>query len=152
MKNSKMLQIVIGMLLLVIIIFIIYALFFNKSLSLNSRDSSIVKFDTITTNVEGGDYNYLKMDLSIKAQSKAQAKRIEENRPQIRRLLLYISSAQDGKSLLKEINKQNLKNQIKNNIKKDFNIVVEDIYFTNFVMADWVYYADAYTIFRSLFR
>lgn len=136
MKNIKVLQIVIAMLLLVVIIFLAYSLFFAKELTFKNKDESIVRFDTITTNVQGGDYNYLKMDLSLKAQSEDQAKSIRANRAQIRRLLLVISSAQDGKSLLRESNKNRLKNKIKNSIEENFNITVTDVYFTNFVMAD----------------
>lgn len=136
MKNIKVLQIVIAMLLLVVIIFLAYSLFFAKELTFKNKDESIVRFDTITTNVQGGDYNYLKMDLSLKAQNEDQAKSIRANRAQIRRLLLVISSAQDGKSLLRESNKNRLKNKIKNSIEENFNITVTDVYFTNFVMAD----------------
>lgn len=137
MNNIKTLRTVIGIVLTVIIIFSLYGIFFKDKLDKSKRtDPNIVNFDTITTNVQGGDYNYLKIDISLQSPNDFTTKNIKEYKNQIRRTLLNIAMSQDGKTLLTPKGKEMMKNRIKLKIKREFGVDVKSVYFSNFVMAD----------------
>lgn len=137
MKNAKMLQVVIGIILSVAIIFTLYGIFLKDKLDkIKNIDPNIVSFDTITTNIQGGDYNYLKIDISLESLNSSSTKNLKDYKQQIRRTLLNIAMSQDGKNLLTPKGKEMMKNQIKLQIKREFGADVKSVYFSNFVMAD----------------
>ncbi len=129
---NKNLQIFISILLLVVLIFVIYGVFFKKPFK-EKIDPNVVQFETILTTVEGGEYSYLKMELAIKAKDKSSTKTIQNNRAQIRALILQVSSKQDGKEVL--YNKERFKNLLIKTLQDRAGLGVDDIYFTNFVLA-----------------
>lgn len=137
MNNAKKLQIILGMILSIVIIFLLYSIFFTDKLSKSKNiDPDIVQFDTITTNIQGGDYNYLKVDLSLQAPNKTNTQNLKKYKKQIRRTLINIAISQDGKTLLSTKGKDAMKEQIKHKIKRDYGVDVKGVYFSNFVMAD----------------
>lgn len=136
MKNVTKIQFVIILGLLVVIIFLIYSLFFNTLKTRHEVDPTLVSLDTFTTNVQGGEFNYLKMDLTLKINNTAQKSDLISKKSQIRRLILNIATSQDGRWILQNKGKEELKQTIQNEISKDFGINVQNVYITDFVLAD----------------
>lgn len=136
MKNSRVLQLVVILCLVVVIIFMLYREFFRDSLDYNTQEVSKqeIPFDTFTTNVTGGEFNFLKMDITLLASTKKGAEFIKENKPVVRRFLLTIFTAQDGRKIL--VDKDKFEKTIKDKIKDEFDIDISRVYFTDFVLAD----------------
>lgn len=135
MKNSKMLQVVIISILAISIIFLIYGSLFKGGSSNQNKNPNQVDFETIVIDVQGNEYNFIKVDITLDASSD-NISSIKSNKEQIRRVLLQTCSNEDGKSLLKPENKEMLKKRIVKNINKNLGINVKKVYFRNFVLAD----------------
>ncbi len=139
MNRKQIVQLVLGLSILVTFLLISYKVFFKTELTkeeIDRTDMNIVKLDTITTNVQGGVYHYLKMDVRLHVPNEQNRLSLESYMPQVRRAILNISMMQDGKSLITPEGKAEFKNLIRYQIRKQFGIVVKDVYFSNFVLAD----------------
>lgn len=136
MNSIKKSQLILSLALLVVIIFLLYSIFFTNLKIAKKKDPTLVNFDTFTTHVQGGEFNFLKMNLSLKMENKEQKSRAIENKEQIRHYIINIASSQDGRVLLSPNGKDKFKAQIEKRVEQDFNLKIEKIYFTDFVLAD----------------
>lgn len=136
MGNKKTFQFLFMLVFMVGIIYVLYATFFGKDLdSKGSTNPNELALDTIVIEVQGGAFSFLKADISLEGVDKVNAKLLKANHEQIRRLLLNLSSQEDGGELLQDTYKKIFKKKIKNEINQRFGIKVGSVYFRNFVLA-----------------
>lgn len=133
MKKSKVLQLVIALIALVVIIFIVYAVFFKEKMEVQISKDNEVQFDTITANVQGDEYHYLKMNMTLVGADKMNAQAILDYKRNIRQYILNFTAKQNGLDVLKK--QEDFKQKIKDGLRDELDINVKKIYFTDYVLA-----------------
>lgn len=121
---------------MVAVIYALYTLFFGKSFNTKkSVNKNELALETIVIEVQGGEFGFLKADITLEGVDKSASKMLQANQTQVRRLILHLVSQEDGRELLSEESKQALKEKIKKQIMRNLGINVANVYFRNFVLA-----------------
>lgn len=122
--------------IMVAVIYALYTLFFGKSFNTKkSVNKNELALETIVIEVQGGEFGFLKADITLEGVDKSASKMLQANQTQVRRLILHLVSQEDGRELLSEESKQALKEKIKKQIMRNLGINVANVYFRNFVLA-----------------
>lgn len=122
--------------IMVAVIYALYTLFFGKSFNTKkSVNKNELALETIVIEVQGGEFGFLKADITLESVDKSASKMLQANQTQVRRLILHLVSQEDGRELLSEESKQALKEKIKKQIMRNLGINVANVYFRNFVLA-----------------
>ena len=145
MNSKRIIQIILLVIASVGFVYMIYGTFFkegprfgkatfSKSLKV-STDPLEVALDSIVINLGKGPYSYLKVEISLKAYDSLGKKDIDQNSALVRRLILQLSSQQDGNELATDQGKQAFKREIQEVLNDQLRLNVEAVYFRNFVLA-----------------
>lgn len=122
--------------IMIAVIYALYTLFFGKSFNTKkSVNKNELALETIVIEVQGGEFGFLKADITLEGVDKSASKMLQANQTQVRRLILHLVSQEDGRELLSEESKQALKEKIKKQIMRNLGINVANVYFRNFVLA-----------------
>lgn len=114
---------------------------FGKMVSPGSKSSTIstdkleATIDNVLINMHTGNYKYMKADMSFKMKSSSAKEELLKNMPLIRDNILRFSSNQDSNIMATDEGKQQYKEDIKDLIYDSYGIIIDDIYFRNFVLA-----------------
>mgnify|MGYP003571718840 CR=1 FL=1 len=151
---NKILKISAIVVLLVAITYIIVGTFFVKSNKTNtnfggfgkmvapggktstvSSDKLEVSIDKILINMHSGSYKYMKADMAFKMTDAQSKEALVKNMPYIRDTILRFSSNQDSNLLATSAGKQQYKEDLKELIYESYGLLIDNIYFRDFVLA-----------------
>lgn len=107
----------------------------SSSTSNASTDKMEVTIDKILINMKSGSYKYMKADMAFKMSNSNSKSNIQENMPSVRDTILRFSSNQDSNRLATPEGKQQYKKELKGLLLESYGMEIDDIYFSNFVLA-----------------
>ncbi len=108
----------------------------TSKISTEGTDPAEVSLSGILINLKGGQYHYLKADMSFKMKDKNDKSDIQKNIQQVRDLVLRYTTTIDSSQLVTTKGKEEYKQGLKKVINDTFGYKIEDIYFRNFVLAE----------------
>lgn len=104
----------------------------TNTVSTNKLEVSV---DKILINMQSGNYKYMKTDMSFKMKNEKNKDDLIKSMPSIRDTILRFSSNQDSDKLSTPAGKQQYKEDLKDLIYESYGLVIDDIYFRDFVLA-----------------
>ncbi|WP_024954444.1 flagellar basal body-associated FliL family protein [Sulfurospirillum arcachonense] len=107
----------------------------GSTMSTKSTDKLEVSMDKILINMSKGPYKYMKADMAFKMKDESSRDELIEKMPYIRDTVLRFSSNQDSAQLATDKGKQQYKADLQNVIYDSFGIEIENVYFSDFVLA-----------------
>ena len=103
--------------------------------STQGTDKTEVPLNGIVITLGGGQYHYMKADMSFKMKNVEDKKALQKNINDVRDLVLRYTSIYNSSKLITAKGKQEYKDKLKKIIYNTFGYDVQDIYFRNFVLA-----------------
>ncbi|MDX1808726.1 MAG: flagellar basal body-associated FliL family protein [Sulfurospirillaceae bacterium] len=98
-------------------------------------DPTEAALNGVLVTLRGGQFGYMKADITFKMKNESDEKKIEKNMQAVRNLVLQYTSTLDSTRLMYPNQREQYKSDLKKIIYKTFGYEVEDIYFRNFVLA-----------------